>query len=277
MESSLTNCSVPTVYPWRLLPNNPGTSSTPLGACPVCGCTRSADLRKHHTLTRQTSTVKPQYLPSMVIGSPRAGFASYTPFIFISPSLAAVSWATLPLSSSTFCVSLFRLWLGGRSLRSSFPSEMAAFCKTHPRVYLTSPFKAMTTHKHYNRSILQQSKLLRHSRYSRNIYRTVRRCVVSGFDGLMDFINDVARNVVETEHLTLRNENIRRGFFWKVKVFRFTPSCIKKSFQFTTQLSLKTGRQRAEFKAKQIHTKSFIFGKHVNALFSLHSLLQWCL
>jgi hypothetical protein len=55
---------------------------------------------------------------------------------------------------------------------------------------------------------------------------------VSGFDGLMDFINDVARNVVETEHLTLRNENIRRGFFSKVKVFRFTPSCIKKSFQF---------------------------------------------
>uniref|UniRef100_A0A182LT29 Uncharacterized protein n=1 Tax=Anopheles culicifacies TaxID=139723 RepID=A0A182LT29_9DIPT len=57
---------------------------------------------------------------STVRGSPSIEFASYTPFIFINPSLAACSWATFCCSSCTFAVSFFRRCVGGRSLKSSF-------------------------------------------------------------------------------------------------------------------------------------------------------------
>uniref|UniRef100_A0A182QVB8 Uncharacterized protein n=1 Tax=Anopheles farauti TaxID=69004 RepID=A0A182QVB8_9DIPT len=57
---------------------------------------------------------------STVRGSPSIEFASYTPFIFINPSLAACSWATFCCSSCTLAISFFRRCVGGRSLKSSF-------------------------------------------------------------------------------------------------------------------------------------------------------------
>lgn len=65
---------------------------------------------------------------STVIGSPRTELASYTPFIFISPSRAACSCCTLVVSSCTLPASFLRRWVGGKSLKSSFmPSGAREF------------------------------------------------------------------------------------------------------------------------------------------------------
>ena len=76
------------------------------------------------------------------MGSPSAGLASYTVFIFIKPSRAAVSWTQhkvyfsethnnahghsrhtwdiFPVNSSIFACSFFLRWLGGNSEKSSW-------------------------------------------------------------------------------------------------------------------------------------------------------------
>ena len=61
------------------------------------------------------------------MGSPSAGLASYTVFIFIKPSRAAVSWEILAVNSSILDWSFFLRWLGGSSEKSSWIAGTETF------------------------------------------------------------------------------------------------------------------------------------------------------
>lgn len=121
------NCSdCPIVCFWSRHPSSSGISASPAAICPVYGCIRLADL-SIQSLSQIVLFERGMCILSIVRGSPRAGLLSYTPFIFIRPSRAADSCWIFVFNSSIFWLSFFRLWFGGKSLKSSLPSAIAAF------------------------------------------------------------------------------------------------------------------------------------------------------